>query len=508
MATMATATQATTVDVAGLQRPVGSLDIATALAPYAGPWDERLAAHLLRRAGFGGSPDDIARYAAMRVGDAVESLIRFPSTANLPGPTDLVDLVTFRRQLMQESMGAGMFGGGMGRPSDDQKRELFKEFRLAERKSTIGLQTWWLNRMLQTPAPLQEKMALYFHGHFTTAVIQKGVSPSMAFDQNQLYRQYALGNLRDLTRDVSKNPAMLLYLDNAGSVAAHPNENYARELMELFTLGVDHYSENDVREAARAWTGWTVDRRTGEATFVGGRHDGGSKTFLGRTGNWAGDDIVNIIFDQPQCARFFATSLLNFFVYNNPEPELIDAVAASLRKNDYEIGPVLSMLLRSNVFFSDRAYRGLIKSPAEYVVGTYKALGIAPIDTTGLRAMAAMGQVLFYPPNVAGWPPGENWMTSQMLIARQNFVAALVNEPVVGQMSWVASLPIDAQQVSQELVAKILQGDASKQSFVQLSDYLDGANTSALGELSVENRDERLRGAAYLTMAMPAYQLD
>jgi uncharacterized protein (DUF1800 family) len=351
-------------------------------------------------------------------------------------------------------------------------------------------------------------MTLYFHGHFTTATIQKGVSPLMSFNQNQLYRQYALGNLRELTRNVSKDPAMLLYLDNSGSVAAHPNENYARELMELFTLGVDHYTENDVRESARAWTGWTVDRRTGQATFEARRHDNGSKTFLGQTGNFTGDDIVNIIFQQPQCAQFFATSLLNFFVYNNPEPELVNAVAAVLLKNDYEVAPVLSMLLRSNVFFGDRAYRALVKSPAEFVVGTYKALEISPIDATGLRAMAAMGQVLFYPPNVAGWPPGENWMTSQMLISRQNFVAALVNEPAVGQTAWVAAMPNDAEVVSKNLVASILQGDASKLSFAQLSDYLNGANTSALGDLSMENRDERLRGAAYLTMAMPAYQLN
>ena len=501
-------TQATTVDVAGLTRPAGALDMSTALDPYAGKWDERLAAHLLRRAGFGGSPTDIAHYATMRPGDAVESLIRFPSIAGLPGPTDLFDPATFRRQLLQNSMGDGMQLGGLRGMSADQKREIGKELRMAERASIVGLQTWWLNAMLDTPAPLQEKMALYFHGHFTTATIQKGVSPLMSFNQNQLFRKYALGNLRELTRQISKDPAMLLYLDNAGSVAAHPNENYARELMELFTLGVDHYTENDVREAARAWTGWTVDRRTGTAAFVDRRHDDGSKTFLGQTGNWTGDDIVNIIFDQPQCARFFATSLLNYFVYNNPEPELVEAVAAQLRKNDYEIAPVLSMLLRSNLFFGDRAYRALIKSPAEYVVGTYKTLGIGPIDSTGLRAMAAMGQVLFYPPNVAGWPPGANWMTSQMLISRQNFVAALINEPIVGQTSWVAQLPLDVTQVTKTLVADILQDDASRASFGQLADYLNGANTSALGELSIENRDERLRGAAYLTMAMPAYQLN
>ncbi|HEY5258300.1 MAG TPA: DUF1800 domain-containing protein [Candidatus Baltobacteraceae bacterium] len=500
--------QTTSVDVGGLVRPTGRLDMAQALEPYAGTLDERSAAHLLRRAGFGGAPNDIARVAAMQPADAVESLVRFPSTSGLPAPTDLFDPIAYRQQLVQQARaGQGMFAGG-ARLTPDKRRELGKDVRQAERQSILALQRWWLDRMLATPAPLQEKMALYFHGHFTSAAIQKGVSPEMVFDQNQLFRQYALGNLRSLTRDISKDPAMLLYLDNAGSDAAHPNENYARELMELFTLGVDHYSETDVREAARAWTGWTVDRRTGQAAFVASRHDNGSKTFLGRTGNFTGDDIVDIIFDQPQCATFFATSLLNYFVYNNPEPELVAAVAASLRKHDYEIAPVVSMLLRSNVFYSDRAYRALIKSPAEFVVGTYKSLGLAQVDGIGLRAMRAMGQILFYPPNVAGWPPGANWMTSQMLISRQNFVAALVNEPAVGETAWVAALPDDAAKASHDLVATLLQGDASKQSFVQLASYLDGTNTSALGALSTENRDERLRGAAYLTMAMPAYQLN
>jgi uncharacterized protein (DUF1800 family) len=279
--------------------------------------------------------------------------------------------------------------------------------------------------------------------------------------------------------------------------------------MELFTLGVDHYSEEDVRQSARAWTGWVVDRSTGGSVFNARRHDDGTKTFLGQTGNFSGDDVVNIIFQQPQCATFFAASLLNFFVYNNPEPELVDQVAALLQKHDYELAPVLSAIFRSNVFFSDRAYRALVKSPVEFVAGTYKALAIPQVDEFALRSLVAMGQILFYPPNVAGWPGGENWTTSQMLIARQNFVAGLVNSQAMQQQSsWLEDLPMDASQASTSLVATILQGDASPFSFTQLTGYLNGANTSALGMLSVENREERLRGAAYLTMAMPAYQLN
>ncbi len=486
---------------AGMNRPAGSLDIATALEPYRGPWNERLAAHLLRRAGFGGTAGEIHRFASMRVQDAAGSLIDFTSTSSLPQPQDIYDpRSTIRENFM------GTLRSMMG--DDTQKRELFNEIRKQERESVISLQNWWLNRMLTTPAPLQEKMALFFHGHFTSAAIQKGVVPQMVYDQNQLFRNNALGNLRELTWQVSIDPAMMLYLDNARSDAQHPNENYARELMELFTLGVGNYTENDVRESARAWTGWTVVRRTGKVQSVAGRHDNGSKTFLGQTGNWSGRDIVDIIYRQPACARFWADRLLNFFVYNNPEPQLIDAVAALIRKNDYHLLPVMSTLLRSNVFFSDRAYRALVKSPVEFVVGTYKTFGIKPIDERAQRALVQMGQIVFYPPNVAGWPGGANWLTSQTMIARENFVASLVNSPMMNGAEWMQDVPMKAAQAADEVVQKIIAGDASPSARAQLAGYLNGIDASALGMLSGENYQERVRGAAYLTMAMPAYQLN
>ncbi len=484
-----------------MNRPAGSLHVATALEPYRGPWNVRLAAHLLRRAGFGASQDDAGRLASMPVHDAVNSLIDFPSSATLPPPQDLYD----PRATLRSDLG-GTLRAMLG--DDVQRRALFKQIRKQERNSIVSLQNWWLNRMLTTPAPLQEKMALYFHGHFTSAAIQKGVVPQMVFDQNQLFRSNALGNLRDLTWQVSTDPAMMLYLDNAKNDAQHPNENYARELMELFTLGVDHYTENDVRESARAWTGWTVVRRTGKARFVPGRHDGGVKTFLGSTGTWSGRDIVDIIYRQPACATFWASSLLNFFVYNSPEPQLVDAVAALIRKNDYNLKPVMSALLRSNVFFSDRAYRSLVKSPVEFVAGTYKALGISPIDERAQRALVQMGQILFYPPNVEGWPGGANWLTTQTIIARENFVAGLINSPAMNGAGWMQNVPVKAAQAASQLVRTILCGDASPKAIAQLVDYLNGANTSALGMLSGENYQERVRGAAYLTMAMPAYELN
>ncbi len=432
---------------------------------------------------------------------AVDSLVNFAPTSALPAPPDLYDPREALRGNAMRTLGALM-------GDSTQRRELAKEIRKNERQSVIALQRWWLNRMLATPAPLQEKMALYFHGHFTTATIQKGVTPQMTFDQNQLFRDNALGNLRELTWSVSTNPAMMIYLDNARSDAQHPNENYARELMELFTLGVDHYTENDVRESARAWTGWIVPRRTGKALFVPGRHDAGVKTFLGKTGNFTGRDIVDIIYQQPACTLFWANNLLNFFVYNNPEPQLANAVAALIRKNDYNLRPVMSTLLRSNVFYSGRAYRALVKSPVEFVIGTYKAFDVAELDESAQRALVQMGQILFYPPNVAGWPGGANWLTSQTVIARENFVAGLMNSPMMNGEQWLQQIPLKASAAASQLVSTVLYGDASPSAVAQLAEYLNGSGTSALGMLSGENYQERVRGAAYLTMAMPAYQLN
>ena len=464
------------------------------LEAYNGPWNARLAAHLLRRAGFGGTPDDIRRYAGMHPREAVSSLIHFADTSELPQQPD--DVFDPRDQLL-----------AVRSADSESRRQAFADVRKQMVKSVGSMQYWWLNRMLSTPAPLQEKMTLFLHGHFTTAAIQKGVWPTYVWQQNQLFRNSALGNLRMLTVAVSQDPAMLLYLDNASSNKTHPNENYARELMELFTLGHGNYSEEDIRQSARAFTGWTIDRRAGTFATNPRTHDDGTKTFLGRSGNFDGTDIVEIIYEQPACSRFWAQKILNFFVYNDPEPPLIDALANVIRKNNYELAPVMSTVLQSDVFYSPRAYRGLVKSPVEYVVGTYNAFALNAIDMPALRALQQMGQVLFYPPNVAGWRGGATWITSQTLIARENFVAALVNSPMMSG-SWVDRSPMNAQAASKLLVSTLLQDDAPQEAYSQLESYLDGSTTSALKSFSAENFQERVRGAAYLTTAMPAYQLN
>lgn len=476
------------IDVGGILRPQGHPDFTTALQPHNGTLGTRAAAHLLRRAGFGGSPDDIGRFAAMRVPDAAAALVGVPSAASITPPSELDDA----------SQPYAMSGS-------TDRAMIRRERRRAGQEAIVALQVWWLNRML-TASPLQEKMTLYFHGHFTSRGTP--LFPWITYNQNALFRKYALGNLRDLTKDVSKDAAMLIYLNGNQNVAAHPNENYARELMELFTLGVDRYTENDVRESARAWTGWRVVNRTDTVSFDSSLHDSGSKTFLGRTGNFGGDDIVDIIFAQPQCARFFAASLLSWLVYNNPEPQLVDSVAALLRKHDFELAPVVGAILSSNVFYSARAYRALVKSPVEFVVGTYKALGLKAVDATALPALQQMGQRLFFPPNVAGWPGGQNWLTSGTMLARQNFLVRLLGSQTLADSSWLHGLPLQPSSASRVLADTLLQGDVAPASLFEFESYLGGAGSAALPSLSVENYGQRVAGAAYLAMATPAYQLN
>jgi uncharacterized protein (DUF1800 family) len=489
-------------------RPAGTLDSATALAPYAGPWDRRLAAHLLRRAGFGGSPADVERVAALSPQAAVAGLVHFADTSSLAAAPSLEAPPIPPRGLYR-----GFAEGMAADPDTAEQRKAFQMQRNASRRrNLIAMQTWWLERMIATPAPLQEKMTLFWHGHFTSSP-EKGTTAQELLAQNRLFRQYALGNIRDLTLHVAQDPAMLRYLDNNVNVQAHPNENFARELMELFTLGIGNYTEADVRESARAFTGWTFRREPdGSGTFddVRSHHDDGTKTFLGRSGNFNGADIIEIIFAQPAAARFFATKLLSFFVYDDPEPELVDQVAGLLVKNRFELQPVMGVLLRSNVFFSERAYRALVKSPVEFVVGTHQMFGVPQVAVIELATLRTMGQILFYPPNVKGWDGGKAWINSQTMLTRENFANGVAQNPQMLQdAAWIVPMlrTLDPKQIATALTQTLLQGDVSPAATAQLVAYLSGAGQAEMGQLSGENIDERVRGAAYLTMAMPAYQL-
>ena len=275
---------------------------------------------------------------------------------------------------------------------------------------TRRLGYWWANRMLQTTHPLEEKMALLWHGHFATHE-NKVRDYRKMIQQIDLFERGATGNLRDLTITIAQNPAMLYFLDAQYNVKGAPNENFAREVMELFTMGVGNYSEKDVRECARAFTGWYFDNLTFK--IDPGKHDAGAKTFLGRTGNFDGVAVLKIIFEQPVTAEFLAAKIYRFLVRDELSPELRTKLGAILRRHDYEVKPLLTAILSSKDFYSKASYGGHIKGPVEHFVAMIKHLGATEIPGVPdfNQSTIAMGQHLLNPPSVAGWAGGKAWIT-------------------------------------------------------------------------------------------------
>src|ERR1035437_2156666 len=386
-------------------RPPVSLDLAAALQPYAGPFGPRQAGHLLRRGGFGGSESDVAQMASLGVAGAVDSLLH-PTAPDLDFPAYPDTALLYDRA-----------------------------------KARASAQLWWLDRMLRTKRPLQEKMTLFWHGHFATSV-QKVPVPAMA-GQIDLFRAFGLGRFPALLSAVTRDPAMLIWLDNRANAKAHPNENYAREVMELFALGLGNYTEDDVKEAARAFTGWTIDKDQ-RAAFVPARHDDGIKTVLGKSGRLDADDVVAIVVSQPIHQRFIARKLLEFFVYSDPEPELTESVAQVYALSGFDLAKTVGTILRSNVFHSSRAYRAIPKSPIEFAIGTLRYVGAATVPPTLVYQLARMGQEPLNPPSVKGWDGGPSWINTSTLLARFNFVNGLIAQTAPGKNGQPAVLAPNA----------------------------------------------------------------
>jgi uncharacterized protein (DUF1800 family) len=367
------------------------------------PWSAKWAAHLYRRAAFGATRDELREATTAGVEATIEKLfaapkesVKRPAIITQPPP---VNPATG----MPDSSGQGAI-----------------------------LRAAWLQRLIDGTEPFREKLALFWHNHFATS-IKKVNNGAMMEQQGWLLFAHALGSFRQMLKDVSRDPAMLVWLDSNQNVKSHPNENYAREVMELFTLGVGNYKETDVQEAARAFTGWHT---SGERfTFKASEHDGDAKTVLGQKGNWDGDDVLRILLEQPACAKFLARKLYQFFVNENePAPDkFLAPVADAFRKSDYDIAVPVRKILRSKHFYSDYAYRAKVKWPVEYAIGVVRMVGVGvtglitvnPYSLLGTLEM--MGQLQYAPPNVKGWEAGKAWLNTATVLARHNFAHSLVN---------------------------------------------------------------------------------
>ncbi len=310
------------------------------------------------------------------------------------------------------------YSGDRTKMADLQKRELTKEqkkeIQQQSREDLKKLNIQWLNTMINSEAQLREKMSLFWHGHFACRI-------NNGFFQQELLqfiRENALGNFKDILRGVSKSAAMIQFLNNQQNKKQHPNENFAREVMELFTMGRGNYSENDIKEAARAFTGWAFNIK-GEFIFRVNQHDDGSKTVLNKTGNFDGDDIINLLLEQKQTAKFITKKVYKYFVNDTVDEAKAEWLSNRFYKNNYDLKKLLEDIFTSDWFYDEKNIGTRIKSPVELLAGIRRLLPMEmENDQSQLLFQRTLGQILFYPPNVAGWPGGKNWIDSSSLMLR------------------------------------------------------------------------------------------
>jgi len=475
-------------------------------------WDFDAAAHLLVRAGFGGRADEIERLHDLGPGKAISSLVDaqpdFYAPPTWANPQDQDEL----RNQLRDAV------------TPEQKQSVRKLLNQQFRYEMRDLTRWWITRMAVTRTPLVEKMTLFWHGHFATS----GQKVRPAYEmwlQNETLRQNGLGNFANLTKAISRDPAMMIWLDIVQSKKGRPNENFAREVMELFTLGEGHYSESDVKEAARAFTGYRIDRADQSFRFAPAQFDSGPKTFMGKNGPWNGDQIIDIIVSQPQCARFIAAKIWKFFAYEATDPKLIDGLASEFRNVRYEIRPFMKSIFSAREFYGPEALNSQIKSPVQFVVQALRTMPISLPESSVLEfAFRQMGQVPFYPPNVKGWDGGNSWINTATLTFRYKFARQLVEgidpaeiglpKPLAMDMTGIRptttpALPVDQmvtasdrqqpQNVVEKLFVQIFQCSPKFELTTKFREFLSDRR------LPIE--DSTIRDLVVLMMTTPNYQV-
>jgi len=456
------------------------------------PFDRLKAAHLLNRAGFGGTPAEVEKVLKLGPAGAVDWLLDFPdasaeerNAADVPNLSAIADIPSNFRELRQQ----------LTNKTPEQRRQLQMKLNMANRDAFMATWGWWLKRMAHGPFQLQEKLAFFWHGHFTTSFRDERMTLLM-WEQNELLRKMAAGSFRELVHAISRDPAMLDYLNNNQNRKGHPNENYARELMELFTLGIGNYSEDDVKQAARAFTGWMHDGD--KYIFNARQHDFASKNFLGHTGNFNGDDVIEIILANPACARFISSELFEYFVHPGPQPQVVEALADILRGGNYQLRPLLQAMFRSRAFYNSQAIGIQIKSPVQLVIGTIRMLDLPmpPQPQALMGPLQLMGQVPMMPPNVKGWPGGHSWVNASTIFVRYNTATRLASLRTLslGELPEESKTP---EEIVDALVARLIQRPLSADKRQVLVD----------GYKSRPRSEQGIREVIQLIVSMPEYQL-
>jgi uncharacterized protein (DUF1800 family) len=505
-------------------------DVTSSMSPIkASRFGYAEARHLLWRAGFGGTPDQIKVLSDWGPEKSVDYLLEPEKVEFDPVKESEFDRSIIRPPTQEEQAMARQARRGQDEEALAKLRAMQQQREGQDRRQMRDIQRWWLTRMIETPRPLEEKMTLFWHGHFATSFRTIENSYHM-FKQNMLLRKHALGNFGELLFGIIRDPAMLAYLDQNDSRRNRPNENLARELMELFSLGVGNYSEADIKEGARALTGYTF--QDDEFVFRDREHDPNPKTILGQTERMDGDDFVRVILSQQACSRFMARKLYKYFAADIPpldatdNDRALDPVSASvirdlasvMRSSKYEIKPVLRRLFLSEHFYDPRIMGQQIKGPVQLVVGAVRSLN-TPTRDMGLLvdALDLMGQKIFEPPSVKGWDGGRSWINTSTLYVRQNILAFLLTgKKPVGYDAMASEEKFDPTPLLDQL-AKASPG--AEKDIARVIDYLlrftlgnapsDAREmlTTFAKNLGVEVSPDLITGMLLLITAMPEYQL-
>ncbi|MFT7663509.1 MAG: hypothetical protein ACI87A_001736 [Planctomycetota bacterium] len=489
-------------------------------------FNARAAEHLVNRAGFGAANDEIEAMVSAGLQATVDDLIGRALVEELPffverlSPRDGI----MKADGMSDEMSA-MEDMEMGNARQQAKLE--KEMRIRETDQRDRFLAWWVTNMRAGVDPLGERMTLFWHGWFTSSYRDVKSSFEM-IEQNQLFRKFGIGNFGELLSSMTRNAAMLEYLDNDSNKRKQPNENFARELMELFTLGEGQYTEEDVKNAARAFTGWSD--RNGIFRFRRGQHDFGEKTLLGTTGDLDGDDVVEILLQQEACARFLARGLLLYFEGVEPSSHRLEKYAVALRKHEYNVAEMLRELFQDPAFYRDEVVGSRIAGPIDFLVGCARRLNLDPPGEALQMGAAALGQQLFEPPNVRGWEGGEAWITTGTVMMRSNLIGSYLGlldmreelsdsarpmralrrtrwDPVLNFTARLAreSIERDSEIVDYMLDSLLAVSPAEDSRWTALK-FMETAREA--GDLNAGEREHALRRLAHLILSLPEANLN
>lgn len=458
-------------------------------------WNLTKARHLMVRAAFGGTPAEVRALYEMGLHDAVEHLTDIYSR---PVAHIEIDPLRYERMEPWESL-----------LDEDERRILSQKLMGRERPQQAALRQWWMQRMAESPRPLQEKLTLFWHDHFATQH-SKAVNTYAMYAQNQLFRTYGCDNYGALLRGIVHDPAMLNYLDNNVNLKNRGNENLGREILELFSMGEGRgYTEQDLREAARALTGYNYDGVTRQFRFNITQHDETPKTIFGRQGKWCGDDLVDLILQQPSTPKYIVEKLWEFLAYQQPEPEVVDTLANLLRNCSYDLRPMLKNLFLSEQFYSDKAVGTHIKGPAELAAGVIRDLGLKEVNYAVVdSAVSQMGQVLFEPPNVAGWNEHRTWINAELILVRYNQIARIIESSKADLVSLLEGKGVSTPEQAVEQLARACMvsglGEAKRK---EISAILGDLPPTPEWESKRDQLNAKLAAALILLLSTPESQV-